>query len=94
MAVCPGPTATGFIEGVSTKIKGGAFDSTELVGRRTLPSFAQKKSIAYPGRFSVRVAVWLPRLLPRSVRSGRLRKWRFSSKCPGTLERFSRAANR
>jgi len=56
-----------FFEGVSTKMKDGAFDSAELVVRRTLRSFDQKKSVAYPGRFSVRVAIWLPRLLPRNV---------------------------
>ena len=67
MAVCPGPTATSFFAGVSTKMKGGAFDSAELVVRRTLRSFDQKKSVAYPGRFSVRVAIWLPRLIPRSL---------------------------
>jgi uncharacterized protein len=66
MAVCPGPTATSFFEGVSTKMKGGAFDSAEMVVGRTLRSFDQKKSVAYPGRLSVRVATWLPRLLPRS----------------------------
>src|SRR6202035_4767229 len=67
MAVCPGPTATSFFEGVSTKMKGVAFDSAEMVVSRTLRSFDQKKSVAYPGRFSGRVATWLPRLLPRSV---------------------------
>jgi hypothetical protein len=64
MAVCPGPTATSFFEGVSTKMKADVFDSAELVVRRTLLSFDLKKSVAYPGRFSVRVAIWLPRLLP------------------------------
>jgi short-subunit dehydrogenase len=48
MAVCPGPTATSFLEGVSIKMKGGAFDSAELVVRRTLRAFDQKKSVAYP----------------------------------------------
>jgi uncharacterized protein len=67
MAVCPGPTATNFFEGVSTKMKDGAFDSAELVVRRTLQSFDRKKSVVYPGRFSVRVATWIPRLLPRGV---------------------------
>ncbi len=67
MAVCPGPTATSFFEGISTKMKDGAFDSAELVVRRTLRSFDQRKSVAYPGRFSVRVAIWLARLLPRNV---------------------------
>jgi short-subunit dehydrogenase len=66
-AVCPGPTATSFFEGVSTTMKDGVFDSAELVVRRTLRSFDRKKSVAYPGRFSVRVATWLPRLLPRDV---------------------------
>jgi uncharacterized protein len=67
MAVCPGPTATSFFEDVSTKMKGVAFDSAEMVVGRTLRSFDQKKSVAYPGRFSVRVSTWLPRLFPRSV---------------------------
>ena len=67
MAVCPGPTATSFFAGVSTKMKDGAFDNAELVVRRTLRSFDRKKSLAYPGRFSVRVATWLPRLLPRNA---------------------------
>jgi len=67
LAVCPGSTATSFVEGVSTKMKDDAFDSAELVVRRTLRSFDQKKSVAYPGRFSVRVAIWFPRLLPRNV---------------------------
>ena len=67
MAVCPGPTATSFFEGVSTKMRDAAFDSAELVVRRTLQAFDKKKSVAYPGRFSVRVATWLPRLLPRNV---------------------------
>jgi uncharacterized protein len=51
MAVYPGPTATSFFEGVSTKMKDGAFDSAELVVHRTLRSFDQKKSVAYPRRF-------------------------------------------
>jgi hypothetical protein len=42
-------------------MKDVAFDSAELVVRRALRSFDQKKSVAYPGRFSVRVAIWLPR---------------------------------
>jgi short-subunit dehydrogenase len=67
MAVCPGPTATSFFQGVSTRMKSGEFDSAEVVVRRTLRAFDQKKSVAYPGRFSVRVAMWLPRLLPRRV---------------------------
>jgi short-subunit dehydrogenase len=67
MAVCPGPTATSFFAGVSTKMKDGAFDNAELVVRRTLRSFDRKESLAYPGRFSVRVATWLPRLLPRNA---------------------------
>ena len=67
MAVCPGPTATSFFEGVSTTMKDSAFDSAELVVRRTLRSFDRKKSVAYPGRFSVRAATWLPGLLPRDV---------------------------
>jgi short-subunit dehydrogenase len=64
---CPGPTATSFFERVSTKMKDGALDSALLVVRRALRSFDPKKSVAYPGRLSVRVAIWLPRPLPRTV---------------------------
>jgi short-subunit dehydrogenase len=64
MAVCPGPTETSSSERVSTKMKGVAFDRAEMVVGRTLRSFDQKKSVAYPGPFSVRVATWLHRLLP------------------------------
>jgi uncharacterized protein len=67
MAVCPGPTATSFFDGVSTAMKDDAFDSAELVVRRSLRSFDRRKSVAYPGRFSVRVATWFPRLVPRRV---------------------------
>lgn len=33
----------------------------------SLRSFDRKKSVAYPGRSSVRVATWLPRLMPCDV---------------------------
>jgi hypothetical protein len=69
MAVCPGPTATSFFEGVSTKMNDGAFDSAELVVRRTLRSFDQKKSVGYPGRPSLRVAICI------SVRAGAQLRW-------------------
>jgi hypothetical protein len=51
-------TAGGVTNLMKSKMKDGAFDSAELVVRRTLRSFDQKKSFAYPGRFSVRVAIW------------------------------------
>src|SRR5260221_1798789 len=47
MAVCPGPTPTRFFAGGSTKMKADVFDTAELAARRTLLSFAQKKSVAY-----------------------------------------------
>ena len=65
MAVFPWPTATGFFEGVSTKMKGVAFDSAEMVVGRILRSFDQKKSVAYPGRFSVRHLACSPTLPQR-----------------------------
>jgi short-subunit dehydrogenase len=67
MAVAPGPTATNFFEGVSTTMKSSTFDSAEDVVRSTLRSFDRRKSVAYPGRFSVRLATLLPRLLPRNA---------------------------
>ncbi|WP_458070858.1 SDR family NAD(P)-dependent oxidoreductase [Rhodanobacter sp. BL-MT-08] len=67
MAVCPGPTATKFFEGTMVTMKETAFDSAEYVARRTLQAFDRKKTIAYPGRFSVRPTTWLPRFMPRDL---------------------------
>lgn len=67
MATCPGPTATSFFEGTSTNMAPKNMDSSESVVRRTLEAFEQKRAVAYPGRMSVRLASWLPRLLPRSL---------------------------
>jgi short-subunit dehydrogenase len=67
MATCPGPTATSFFEGTSTHIVAKDMDSSESVVRRTLDAFDHKRAVAYPGRMSVRLASWLPRLLPRAL---------------------------
>jgi short-subunit dehydrogenase len=67
MATCPGPTATSFFEGTSTQMSPENMDSSESVVRRTLEAFDQGRGVAYPGRTNVRVASWLPRLLPRSL---------------------------
>jgi len=66
MASCPGPTATSFFEGTSTNMASRDFDSSLSVVEKTLESFDRGKSVAYPGRASVRVATWLSRFLPRS----------------------------
>jgi short-subunit dehydrogenase len=67
MAVCPGPTATSFFAGTAIKMKDQAFDSAELVARRTLCAFDRGDAVAYPGRFGMRIAILLPRLLPRNL---------------------------
>ncbi len=67
MATCPGPTATSFFEGTSTHLSPKDMDSSESVVRRTLEAFDQERAVAYPGRMSVRLASWLPRLLPRAL---------------------------
>jgi uncharacterized protein len=67
MASCPGPTATSFFEGTSTNMSSRDFDSSLSVVEKTLESFDRGKSVAYPGRASVRVATWLSRVLPRSL---------------------------
>jgi uncharacterized protein len=67
MAICPGPTATKFFEGTSTHMSPKNMDSSESVVRRTLVAFDQKRAVAYPGRATVRIASWLPRLLPRAL---------------------------
>src|SRR6266481_4543311 len=67
MTACPGPTATSFFEGTPTTMSDRAFDTPEMVVRGILRAFDQGKAVAYPGRSSVRIATWLPRLLPRSL---------------------------
>jgi len=67
MAACPGPTATSFFDGTATALSGKDMDSSEMVVREILRAFDRGKAISYPGRLSVRVATWLPRLLPRSL---------------------------
>jgi hypothetical protein len=67
MATCPGPTATRFFEGTSTQMSPKDMDDAESVVRRTLEAFDQKRDVAYPGRMSVRLTSWLPRLLPRAL---------------------------
>src|SRR5260370_16580625 len=67
MAACPGPTATSFFDGTSTNMSSRDFDSSLSVVEKTLESFDRGKSVAYPGRASVRVATLLSRFLPRSL---------------------------
>ena len=67
MATCPGPTATSFFEGTSTQMSPKDMDDAESVVRKTLEAFDEKQGVAYPGRMSVRLATWLPRLLPRAL---------------------------
>jgi uncharacterized protein len=67
MTACPGPTATSFFEGTSTTMSDRSFDTAEMVVRSILRAFDQGKAVAYPGRASVRIATWLPRLLPRNL---------------------------
>jgi uncharacterized protein len=67
MATCPGPTATSFFKGASTHMSPKDMDSSESVVKRTLEAFDQKRAVAYPGRMRVRIATWLPRLLPRDL---------------------------
>jgi short-subunit dehydrogenase len=67
MATCPGPTATNFFEGTSTRMSPDDMDSSESVVKKTLKAFDRKRAVAYPGRSSVRLASLLPRLLPRTL---------------------------
>src|SRR5258708_22022524 len=67
MAACPGPTATSFFDGTSTNMSSRDFDSSLSVVEKTLESFDREKSLAYPGRPSVRLATCRPRFLPRSL---------------------------
>src|SRR5260370_2884113 len=50
MATCPGPTATNFFEGTSTRMSPRDMDSSESVVRKTLNAFDQKLPGAHPPR--------------------------------------------
>ncbi|MES2149810.1 MAG: SDR family oxidoreductase [Pseudomonadota bacterium] len=67
MAVCPGPTATSFFDGTTTNLSSKDMDTSESVVQKSLDAFDQRKSVAYPTRFSVRVGTLLPRFLPRAL---------------------------
>jgi short-subunit dehydrogenase len=67
MATCPGPTATSFFDDTSTQMSPKDMDSSESVVRKTLEAFDQGRVVAYPGRPTVRITSWLPRLLPRAL---------------------------
>ena len=67
MAVCPGPTATSFFAGTTTKLSSKDMDSSESVVQKSLAAFDQGKAVAYPTRLSVRVGTLLPRFLPRAL---------------------------
>src|SRR5260370_42499479 len=67
MTACPGPTAASFFDGTPTTMSNRSFDTPEMVVRAILRAFDQGKAVAYPGRANVRIATWLPRLLPRAV---------------------------
>jgi uncharacterized protein len=67
MATCPGPTATGFFDDTSTRMSPKDMDTSESVVKRTLQAFDQGRAVAYPGRTTVRITSWLPRMLPRAL---------------------------
>jgi short-subunit dehydrogenase len=67
MASCPGPTATNFFETTTTTMRPAKFDTADIVATRSLQAFEKGKAVAYPGRFSVRAATWVPRFLPRGL---------------------------
>jgi short-subunit dehydrogenase len=69
MATCPGPTATNFFGGASTRMSPKDMESSESVVKKTLKAFDQKRAVAYSGRNSIRFASLLPRLLPRARRN-------------------------
>ena len=67
MATCPGPTATSFFEGTTTRLTAKDMDSSESVVENTLKAFDRKCAVAYPGRLRVRVEILQSRLFPRAV---------------------------
>lgn len=67
MAACPGPTATNFFKNTSANLLKNDMDKAECVVKNILKAFEKRKSVAYPGRVSVRLFSWLPRLFPRAL---------------------------
>ena len=67
MATCPGPTATKFFDATSATQPSIKMDTAEVVVKRTLQAFDRQQRVVYPGRSSVRITSWLPRVIPRAL---------------------------
>jgi short-subunit dehydrogenase len=67
MATCPGPTATKFFDATSASQPSIKMDTAEVVVKRTLEAFDRQQRVVYPGRSSVRITSWLPRIIPRGL---------------------------
>jgi short-subunit dehydrogenase len=67
MATCPGPTATQFFDATSASQPSIKMDTVQVVVKKTLQAFDRQQRVVYPGRFSVRITSWLPRIIPRRL---------------------------
>jgi short-subunit dehydrogenase len=67
MATCPGPTTTQFFAATSASQPSLKMDTAEVVVSRTLEAFDRQRRVVYPGRSSVRITSWLPRLISRGL---------------------------
>src|SRR5262245_12492781 len=66
LAVCPGPTATGFFADKKPDLTRDQMDDPKAIIAETLRAFDRGKRVLIPGKFSVRLTAFVSRLVPRA----------------------------
>lgn len=67
LAVCPGPVATGFFADKKPDLMRNQMDDPKAIVEEVLRAFDRGKRVLVPGKLSVRMGTFLPRLFPRAL---------------------------
>ncbi len=67
LAVCPGPVATGFFADKKPDLGRHQMDDPKAIVEEVLRAFDRGKRVLVPGKLSVRLKTFLPRLFPRAL---------------------------
>jgi short-subunit dehydrogenase len=67
LAVCPGPVATGFFADKKPDLTRNQMDDPKAIVGEVLRAFDRGKRVLVPGKLSVRLKTFLPRLFPRAL---------------------------